>query len=512
MSTQDNSSEQIQLFDVLPAPISVSQFASPNGYKGLWAFHKYWGKKPVECIAFLTELLTSPGEIVLDPFMGSGLLAREAAIRRRRFVGIDINPIAVEMTCLQLALPDPIMLLTSLKRLYANCYDRIANTYRVQDHRVATHYLWRGERLETVWIAKGKGAPREEFQPTPHDNSLVEQYRTYELRNARPLHLFRNSRINATEELSWRDLFTGRALHNIDILLEAIQHEPKELQRPLLLSLTSSSGQMSRMVFAITGRGKTTGIAPSRIEVGSWVVGYWRPTLHFEVNVWRCFERRVRFLAKAISDIDSGRTFRYTRDLSTFRSRADSILLLRDDCRGALDHFPESSVSLILTDPPHSDRIPYLEMSEMWNALLSLDTSYKNEIVVSNARERSKTKEVYLKEMNQFLESAVRVLQPGRFLAVMYNASDEQSWAFLSQCASNSRPIAFVGCFPMQYSANSVVQDNRSGSLKSDYVLLFQKKGNCPKEISISVCQRMPGWSVDLPQSLSGKKGVDLLD
>ena len=42
---------------------------------------------------------------------------------------------------------------------------------------------------------------------------------------------------------------------------------------------------MTRMVFAVTGRGKTKGEAAEKVEVGSWVIGYWRPRLHFEVNV-----------------------------------------------------------------------------------------------------------------------------------------------------------------------------------------------------------------------------------
>ena len=58
------------------------------------------------------------------------------------------------------------------------------------------------------------------------------------------------------------------------------------------VTLTASVGQMSNMVFAITSRGKTTGATAGRTEVGSWVIGYWRPTVHFEINVWNCFESK----------------------------------------------------------------------------------------------------------------------------------------------------------------------------------------------------------------------------
>ena len=37
---------------------------------------------------------------------------------------------------------------------------------------------------------------------------------------------------------------------------------------------------------------------------------------------------------------------------------------------------PANCVSLIVTDPPHSDRVPYLELSEFWNSLLGYDVSF----------------------------------------------------------------------------------------------------------------------------------------
>ena len=58
---------------------------------------------------------------------------------------------------------------------------------------------------------------------------------------------------------------------------------------------------MTKMVFAVTGRGKTKENSLTKVEVGSWVIGYWRPRLHFEVNVWNCFENRVRKLVNALS-------------------------------------------------------------------------------------------------------------------------------------------------------------------------------------------------------------------
>ena len=50
----------------------------PQGYTGLYGWHKYWGKKPYEPLAYAIEQLTRPGDLVVDPFLGSGAVAREA--------------------------------------------------------------------------------------------------------------------------------------------------------------------------------------------------------------------------------------------------------------------------------------------------------------------------------------------------------------------------------------------------------------------------------------------------
>jgi DNA modification methylase len=49
------------------------------------------------------ERLSAVGELVLDPFAGSGTVAVECAVRHRRSINIDINPYALEVTQKKLA-------------------------------------------------------------------------------------------------------------------------------------------------------------------------------------------------------------------------------------------------------------------------------------------------------------------------------------------------------------------------------------------------------------------------
>lgn len=44
---------------------------------------------------FLIELISKPGDVILDPFCGSGAVLVESLICNRNAIGVDINPLAV---------------------------------------------------------------------------------------------------------------------------------------------------------------------------------------------------------------------------------------------------------------------------------------------------------------------------------------------------------------------------------------------------------------------------------
>ena len=490
--------KQLSLFELELTKTNPEKIVLPKGYKGLAAFHKYWGKKPIECLAFLIENLTEKGDIVLDPFLGSGLVAREAVIRERRFIGIDINPVAVELSNLLVNLPNPDILKKALDELEISVKSEIYKTYLLEDGKFATHYLWHGNELNSVWHLSPRRNESDKRIPTNYDYQVFKQFEGYEPKIPRPIKLFQNSRINTNDTLTLKDLFTGRALHNIDLLLNAIHKQPDSIKSALLLSLTAASGQMSKMVFAITGRGKTKSEPTNKIEVGSWVIGYWRPTLHFEINVWNCFIKRANSLLKSIQEDEFKKGYCVSKRLTDVIDNKADVAIFQGDNRKVLNNCPNETISLILTDPPHSDRIPYLELSEMWNCLIDKEPDFSQEIVVSNARSRLKDKKLYLHEMTEFMQTATRILKSGGILALFFNARDADSWKFLKEVIPFSDKLQFKGLFPMNYSANSVIQDNRKGGLKNDFVLIYQKPGN-EDNIKLIFLEKLPNWSKEIP-------------
>lgn len=482
----------------------VVQVANPKGYRGLYRFHKYWGKKPFEPISFLIETMTDRDELVLDPFVGSGVVARESARLGRRFIGIDLNPIAVRLSKFMVCPPPADIIRQGLAKIESRVRDDIEQSYtRADGVTVATHYLWDCGTLREIWRT-GRGRKRQVYDPTEHDLRQCKQYDGYQPHYTTEPKFFDNSRINASEDLTLHNLFTGRALRNIDLLVEAIRQLSPAIRSVFDLCLTASLGQMSNMVFAITRRGKTKGKTSKKIEVGSWVIGYWRPDLHFEINVWSRFNIRAKRLIRALEKSPfSLPVHQYTQDPSQVLNGDARIAVACDDALAALSRFASNSVDLILTDPPHGDRVPYLELSEMWNAVLGHEVNFQREIVVSNASDRQKGLHQYQADMNSFLNTAADLLKTGGFLVILFNARKSDDWQYLlsfSHESPTTNSLQYLGYFPVPYSARSVVQDSREGSLKDDLAVVFHKSGL--PDLSrdrLSHLQSLTGWSTAFP-------------
>jgi len=442
--------------------------------------------------------LTERNDIVLDPFLGSGLIARECIDLQRRFVGFDINPISIELTKFYLGLPNYKDLRNAIEKIEKNLKSIINKMYLLPNGSIATHFLWERDQITKIWTKNGRN--RVEVSLNWDEIERFQNIPQYKPKSLRDLHLFDNSRINAKESFSLADLFTPRALYAIDLLKEEIEQFDGSTKRALLLVLTSSVGQMSNMVFAISKRGKTKGKEIDRIEVGSWVIGYWRPEQHFEINAWNCFENKARKLLKAVKESGEQKQI-YISDTITDLLRGNGRTYISlGDSEFLLKYIPSNTIKVILTDPPHGDRIPYLELSEIWNSILATDSNYADELVISNAKERKKDINNYNKKLNLILAECFRVLVDNGLIAVMFNARSNDHWNSLNEL-NKIYKFDYIGCYPMEYSACSVVQDNRKGGLKTDFVLLYGKNiSESSKRDITNTFKNIQGWSTKYPR------------
>jgi len=64
----------------------------------IYNMHTYWSKKPHDAIREYIRHYTKPGDLVLDPFCGSGGTALAALMEGRKAIAIDRSPAATFIT------------------------------------------------------------------------------------------------------------------------------------------------------------------------------------------------------------------------------------------------------------------------------------------------------------------------------------------------------------------------------------------------------------------------------
>lgn len=447
--------------------------ANTNTYKGIYAMHKYWGKKPFNEISKFIEQYSSPEDTVMDCFCGSGVTLIEAVKAGRKAVGVDLNPIAIKLANVSMTAVEIEKINATFKSIKKKLQKTIYSLYEMEyegEPIMVTHTIWKnGEPIE-VWYCTDRDKKKIRIGNDTdikmcNEPAIGPKWYPESI-------MYENSRINVGKEQKVSDLFTPRALVGLSFLCDEIKHiEDDKLKAVFELTLSGTLSQASNLVFVIRGRKKNEG-EPPKAEVGSWVIGYWVPEEHFEINVWNCFENRFKRILKGMQEI-----------YELFSDKTDDYMNTHLNLiNGSATNIPinDDSVDYVFIDPPHANRILYMEQSLMWNAWLELDNNinWNDEIIVTEAKDR---KEKDTENYNELLGTAFaeisRVLKPKKYFSLAFNCLDDGTWIdILNLFVTHGFEIREI--VPLEYSATSVIQDNRKNALKTDFVLTFQNTGN----------------------------------
>ena len=453
-----------------------------ESYTGIYGMHKYWSKKPYNILQDFILRYTKKGDIVIDPFCGSGISITESIFTGRKAIGIDINPSAIFIAKQMLSKIPVKLIQDEFTTLESEIKDEINSFYDVRrgDARfIGTHFIWENDNLTEVWYKNNTKSRRKVIEkPTEDDLELASSFSYEKIPYFYPKdNFFHNSRINTNRESHIYDLFTPRNLMALSLLMDRIEKiENADIREFFRFCFTASVGQASKMVFVVKRRGKFNGKLreTEKKEVGSWVIGYWVPKENFEINAWNCFENRYKKILKAKKGLEYKKY--PINEASEFEELLDSknVLLLNAPSQNALKKIPDNSVDYVITDPPHGNRQPYLELSMMWNSWLKKDVDYDDEIVISESKDRKKDISDYFELLNKVFSEIERILKPNHYFSLMFNSLDDETWANLI-AHTNGLNLELEKVETLEYSANSVVQDTRGAGLKTDFILTFRK-------------------------------------
>lgn len=438
------------------------------GRKGsiFYRAHSYHTKVPPEGIARLIEHYTEPGDVVLDPFCGSGMTGVAARVTGRRGVLSDLSPAACHIARGYAAVVEPRLLrshaddlLAALGELEQSLYGttcptcnqsaRIEYTVWSDVHACpscSTELVFWREAVDSktgsiskqltcrcgkiwakrdlIWLRSEPVLESISCRACRRVERVVdgaERERALSFGRAAIDSWYPSTPFEAWREM-WRgqhrtqavetaaDFFTDRNLHALADTWAAIGGvDDDDLRQALGFAFTAIINRASRRYQWNPKR--PTNVLTSTMYIAS---------LSYEFNVFSLLRRKLT------STVD---LYRATSDL------AGEATVDRAPAQ-ALTHVPDSSVHYVFTDPPFGSNIFYADSSFLWEAWLGEATDTTHEAVVhqsQRAENGGKTLQDYEKLMAEAFSEMSRVLRPNGWASVMFHNSSDEVWSALER-------------------------------------------------------------------------------
>ncbi len=142
------------------------------------------------------------------------------------------------------------------------------------------------------------------------------------------------------------------------------------------------------------------------------------------------------------------------------------------------------SIDFIYTDPPYGAKIPYLDLSTMWNVWLDLpvDSSLKEKECIEKGG-LEKSREEYHTLMIASLKEMYRVLKFNRWLAFVFQHQDPQLWQILVEEAQKIG-FEYVGSIRQDNGQTTFKKRQFKASVLSGQLIIYFKKVQNPKTLA----------------------------
>lgn len=359
-----------------------------------YGVHPYFTRRPSNVVRAYIERYSREGDVVLDPFGGTGVTAIEAMLLGRRAIHNDLNPFAnfiarnIGDTTLSSTLP----LREAFHRIHQRCTQPLRE------------------------IENDEGVAKQWLQHLP----LPENIRLPKTSDAEFFH----------------DMFTPRQLAGLALIKQAIDSESDTVVRDLLLLAWSASvAKLNKTFLSAKGR------APSR--GGSSIFSIYRYKIAsqcVELPIWETFHGRFLNVLTAKEEILQAQS--YWQALSGGSRTLDSRRDLRIMAHNAADLeqvLKPDSVDYIFTDPPYGAFISYLDLSVLWNHWLGFpisDEVREHETIVGGELGHSESH--YRQSLADSIKTCLRLLRPDRWFSVVFQHWDVRYFATILETASEN--------------------------------------------------------------------------
>ncbi|OPX75383.1 MAG: Modification methylase MjaII [Methanosaeta sp. PtaB.Bin018] len=488
----------------------------------IYNMHTYWSKKPHDAIRQYIRHYTKPGDLVLDPFCGSGGTALAALMEGRKAIAIDRSPAATFITKNYCTPVDVDELKAAFEDLKAKVKPEIDWLYETKCDRcggkATTAYtvysqVFQCPRcMEKVALfdcpeVEGrtqKGKPKK-IRVCPHcqKRGIQEEISTSgEKFGAEPVlvsYICENGCKPARDERRHDDLDPKKREFFERYDLGKIREiEGKEIPHwyppHKMMNVEDDSkpwgaewreGRNFRTVAELFTKRNLWALAAIRTNVQkhNHIMLALNSIILNSSNLYRhrtgggggstgnyyiAPERREMAVWSQLED--------KVEEFSKASSSFNPTVFISTDSATKMDSIPNSSIDYIFTDPPYAGKVQYGEMNFVWEAWLRLDTGWHNEEITINEI-RGKTEADWANDMRKAMSECFRVLKPGRAISLCYHDTSEGTWALVQDImaeagfvAEKSGSALFIDTGQKSY--NQLTADKVN---KRDLVINFRK-------------------------------------
>ncbi len=488
----------------------------------MYLIHKYWARKPHNVVSEYIQHYTKEGDIVLDPFCGSGPTPIEAIKLGRKGVGIDLDPVATFITRMTAIPADISKIKSAFEEIKKNCKDEIEELYKTKCRKcknkgIVLATIWSREKTEPLELRYycNNCGKRDANKPDDDDLRLLKKVEKMEIPYWYPTQRLAYNGEDFQEGTHTQDinsvdkLFTRRNLTSLSIIFNQIEKiSDNKIQDILKFAFTSMSHLASRMCPVANPGGK--GHWSKFSATSFWSQHrYYLPIISMESNVWVLFDSAVNGTQGIINGkSDSNSQIKYYKEAKKFSDLNDgaNIFIKTHSALELTEIIPPNSVDYVFTDPPYGGAVQYFELSTLWASWLKMELNYKEEITVN--KQQNKDFEYYHKLLRASFKEIYQVLKPGKYMTVTFHSTDIKVWN------SIIKAVVMVGFElekiiyqpPARPSAKGLLQPY--GSAVGDYYIRFRKPEQdnhvTEKEIDLKTYELEV---IDSAQGIIGERG-----
>lgn len=393
--------------EVINSLIQVKKIDYNRNYSRLAKLHKYWARKPWFIIKQYVERYSGDGELILDPFCGSGLIGLEAILQNRSFVGYDLNPFATflaentmsthfnenefcqEFQMLKNELKSNIMSLYAYDNYYM-LYSIVGAKNKKDYNAVICDFNFKQRKKVTINNVRALSdiaLPEGLYYP---DRPFPKK--------------FYKDRFSYKGVQNVSDMFSRRNLFALALLYDRIKNSKFAHKNLFILAFTNTLLHVSKL--------KAENVRPLSVN------NFWIPDDFIDENVWWRFSDRVNNVRLAKTALLQRLEENGCTSLGAYQVINKSSLQMPEIDNATIDY--------VITDPPYGDAIQYSELSYIWNCWLEKDFEIQDEVVINPVQGKGINE--YTTQMSQFINEVSRVLKSSGYFTLCFHNKDSRIW------------------------------------------------------------------------------------